>query len=144
MPESELPRPYTSLGTEQLAQLFASVCLAGDREAYALLVHEMGYRRKFMATMDAFDILGGALLDRANIGAHSNDALSVVHAVLGIGAPVEGDLTGTTARIKIRELQKEFHSDKFVTGDPKVKALADRFVALLNSMAELLPPKPGR
>lgn len=143
MPDTDLPRSYISLGTEELSARFATICLSGDRDAYALLVHEMGFRRKFMSTMDAFGTLGDALLDRSSPGPGARDALSVVHAVLGMGPPTEGEVSGTPARIRIRELQKEFHSDKFVNGDAKVIALADRFMALLNSMVELLPPKSG-
>lgn len=142
---ADLPRPYSDCGTEELSTLFAAVCLSGDREAYALVVHEMGFRGKFRMTMDAFDALGAALLDRSSPGVVSreSDVVSVVHAVLGMGCPMSEDRGGAAARSRIRELQKDFHSDRFANGEPKVQELANRFMSLLNSMVELLPTKHG-
>ncbi len=137
-------RPYIGLGTSDLANLFAQVCLAGDRETYDLVIEEMAHRKKLNATLDAFEAIGTALLDRGAPPEGDEDPVAVVHAILGIGSPRPDEADGSTARKRLLELRRSFAADRFHGGDPRVVELATRFHALLNCMAEVLPPAPSK
>jgi hypothetical protein len=147
-PGVRMSRRYTSYGTEELAQAFSTACLSGDAESFAELMDEMGYRRKFVSTIDAFEALGQALLQRdaPRQPAAASDAVGLVHAVLGIGTPsADRDESYRTARRRIDELRRNFHPDRFASApDPRLAELATRYVQLVNGLAEALDRQSGR
>ena len=140
-------RRYTSYGTEELAQAFSTACLSGDAESFAELMDEMGYRKKFVNTIDAFEALGQALLQRdAPRQPAASDAIGLVHAVLGIGTPSsDREESYRNARRRIDELRRNFHPDRFASDpDPRLAELATRYVQLVNGLAEALDRQSGR